>query len=792
MNKRTIILFLHFIFFQCVVWAQTGKSSVEIFKLDTSNLSFIDYSKIEIKKDNGIKIPIPPEFHPRLYFTPKDIFSLKSKINNSLFFNAWSKILNASKFSTEASLLSSLDNNENRKDQIRNAIEAKAFIAALDNDEQLARQSIALLINFYSSLNINLKKADVTREIGRYIVTGSMVYDWCYKYLTAKEKKLLISCMEQLGMHMEAKWPKLIQGSIVGHGAEAELSRDLLSFGVATYDEKPIVYNLVANKIIKEFIPTRKYFYPASYHHQGSSYGPYRYGWDLYATLIFDKMGYPKIFGEDQAKPPYRWLYARRGDGQFLRSGDDFNELFIPFGNYWSNSGNADLLAGSYFKNPILVNEGFKERQIGSGSDYIFDFLFLDFNFPLDKNKTSLPLTQYFKEPLGAMIARTGWNDGLESEAVVADMKIGVRSFNNHEHLDAGSFQLYYKGPLAIQSGIYQGEKGGYGGSHFKNYSQRSIAHNTMLVYDPNEKFVWHNDNVINDGGQQFPNNGKEPSNFSELMGNEYKIGNVISHQIGIDTIKPEFSYLKGDLKDAYSSKVKGFKRSFVFLNLKNKEVPAVLIVYDQITSSSKDFKKYWLLHSTEEPIFNKNETIIKRSEKGYQGKLINTSLLPTTDNIIINKVGGEGNEFNVFGKNFPQVPYNNGKNSYDSAVWRLEISPQKPALKNQFLNVMQVMDVDNNNQLSVKKIETKEFVGTSIDDRIVLFSKSGELISKDFSLKLSNEKSKFKILITDLKPGLWTVKNSANQVIAKLEASFEGNCIYLDVVKGNYFITKE
>ena len=52
--------------------------------------------------------------------------------------------------------------------------------------------------------------------------------------------------------------------------------------------------------------------------------------------------------------------------------------------------------------------------------------------------------------PYGWMIARTGWDD----ESVIAEMKVNVYNFNNHQHLDAGAFQIYYKGPLAIDSGL--------------------------------------------------------------------------------------------------------------------------------------------------------------------------------------------------------------------------------------------------------------------------------------------------------------------------------------------------
>ena len=42
------------------------------------------------------------------------------------------------------------------------------------------------------------------------------------------------------------------------------------------------------------------------------------------------------------------------------------------------------------------------------------------------------------------MVARTGWGP----DAVIAEMKTNVYNFTNHQHLDAGAFQIYHKGAL--------------------------------------------------------------------------------------------------------------------------------------------------------------------------------------------------------------------------------------------------------------------------------------------------------------------------------------------------------
>ena len=786
---KSFVCYILSIFFCTGIYAQ---AEVEIKSFtDTNKIISIQYPPITEREGKGLSIPVPPAEHPRLYLTRKDIPLLKEKVNSIVLKKCWEKITSAAAFITEGYLKLDAKKASNNDIKIRNAIEAKALLFLFSNDQEQGRQVVDNLLHYYATLKIDLHKDDVCREIGRAIVTGAIVYDWCYALTTAAEKQTLISQMETLATQLEIEWPTLKQGSVTGHGAEAQLARDMLSCGVATYNEKPEIYRLAAGRIMAEFVPSRKFFYSAGYHHQGSSYGPYRFYWDMIATFIFDKMGYPEIFGNDQRKVPYYFVYSRRPDGQLIRNGDDFTELFSPFGKYWVNGGTMNALTGSYFKDPVLLNEALKESNIGNGGDYLFDFLFYDINVPINKTTAALPLTRYFKEPFGAMIARTGWEDGIKSPALVAEMKVGVYNFVNHQHLDAGSFQLYYKGPLTVQSGVYQGKNGGYGSEHFKNYYQRSIAHNTMLIYDPNEKFISGNKEVINDGGQRLPNNSRETTNLADLLGNDYKTGEVLAHAFGPDSIRPEFSYLKGNLAAAYSTKVKGFTRSFVFLNFNDSKIPAALIVFDNVTAANTAFKKYWLLHSVEEPVVNNNTTVITRTGKGYSGKMINTTLLPDKNNFTISKIGGAANQYEVFGKNFPQWP-NAVDNSADSATWRIQLSPKRAAANDLFLNVMEVMDdkVIPSPIFLAKKIETEKFVGVIISDRVVLFSKSGDIINGQFTLNIAGSKE-MKVLITDIAEGNWEIRSAKDHSKVR-EVKNTQQLLYFTVKTGNYVISKK
>ena len=134
------------------------------------------------------------------------------------------------------------------------------------------------------------------------------------------------------------------------------------------------------------------------------------------------------------------------------------------------------------------------------------------------------------------MVARTGWGE----DAVIAEMKINEYNFVNHQHLDAGAFQIYYKGALAIDSGLYSGSSGEYGSPHCRNYYWRTIAHNCLLVHDPEEKFGRRG--YGNDGGQRLPNGRCEPRNLDVLLApeNGYRTGKVLAHGFGPDPQTPD------------------------------------------------------------------------------------------------------------------------------------------------------------------------------------------------------------------------------------------------------------
>ena len=108
----------------------------------------------------------------------------------------------------------------------------------------------------------------------------------------------------------------------------------------------------------------------------------------------------------------------------------------------------------------------------GLPSEPILVLLLNDPDVKAAENFDSLPLTIDFGPVLGSMVARTGWNMGQGVSDVVVEMKGGGYHFGNHQHADAGSFQIYYRGLQAADLGQYHF----YGTPYDFNFCKRSIS----------------------------------------------------------------------------------------------------------------------------------------------------------------------------------------------------------------------------------------------------------------------------------------------------------------------------
>lgn len=750
---------------------------------------------------DGVDVPLPPLEHPRLFVRSWEIPALKEKMAHA----EGKKILRKL---TKAAVPRTPEEEAREKDRgfryyakmrgVTSQVQLQALEYLVNGDRAQAREAITSMLDTLRKTDFGTKN-DLSRASGTMLMLGGMVYDWCYDMMSGQERQEYIKEFVRIAGTMECGYPPKRTEPIAGHSSEWMILRDMLSCGIAIYDEYPDMYNHVIKMIFEDYIPVRNYTYAGQNYHQGSGYITVRFTNDLNSLWILDKMGAGAIYDPSQQYVMYDLIYRRRPDGQMMPAGDVNPARRDRPQNYSMPA----MLAASYYDDQYLAYEYDRKPNVETHM-LMLELLWRNFDLK-GKSPDDLPLTRYSGTPFGWMIARTGWG----KNSVVAEMKVNEQFYGNHQHLDGGAFQIYYKGPLAIDSGSYQGSSGGYNSPHNKNYFKRTIAHNSLLIYDPSERFACWNygggdktEFAANDGGQRMPGDRWDTCrSFKDLLSESYTVGKTLAHEFGPDRHTPEYSYLKGDITKAYTAKVKDVRRSFVFLNLEPEgnadrnpegvvtDIPAVMVVYDHVVSSDPSFKKFWLLHSVEEPQTGNSDFTVTRTKDGDSGKLHCNVLLP--EKAKVEKVGGPGKEFWVFGENYPNAATTRPDPCNERGAWRVEVTPAKESAEDCFLNVIQVSDKDCGSQLAVKRIDAEKVVGVEVADRIVIFNRESAQMSEEFSFDVSSKgKKKYRILITDLQPGTWKVCRNG-KTLKMFDVSETAGTIYFTESPGKYTVTR-
>jgi heparin/heparan-sulfate lyase len=687
--------------------------------------------------------PKVPSGHPRVYVRPGDLPEIRAKIASPAFKASWEQVKAA-------------------QADPRHGWFYSAFVYLVTQDKGAGRRAVE------GSLSA-VKASTDARTFGMPFHLSAVVYDWCYDLLAPAEKQQFIAEFERIAGSHTPGYPARPRGhGVIGHDTEGWVLAGQLPAGVAIYDESRTMYDAAIVLFHNVFVPPRNFHYPGHAHHQGDSYFS-RFIYDQAASWLFRRMGAGDVFSREQQFVPYQILYNLRPDGQQLRRGDTFDDSGRGDSRKIEDSKRLSaLLAAYYYDDPYLLWAGQSDLFYDLGAfERVFELLFRKPGFR-SRPLSGLPQAKYFDEPIGEMVARTGWNLGVESRDAVIAMRIGQYFFGNHQRKDFGTFQIYYRGALAISSGLYRG----YETDHWKYYYHETLSHNGLLVFDPDEA------GGISDGGQRLPDGRNNPMELETIL-SRYKMGEVVAHELGPDRRRPEYSYLAGDITQAYTAKVSKVTRSMVALDTRNHTYPATLVVFDRVHSAKPEFKKRWVLHSIQEPQVKDRSVTVVRDENPYGGKLLVESLLPQQTTIA--KIGGPGKEFWVenLGKNFPvsKPP------PAEPGAWRIEISPAKPALADRFLHVLTVTDAATQPRAPVRLLSSANVAGAGVLDWSVFFSDSGESLSQaEVKVPLAG-----KVLFCDAVPGTWNVIGPGNSTPMRLTASAEGKCLYFKSQPGTY-----
>ena len=721
--------------------------AVDISSFSSKNISTMNTSTYA----DPLAYPTKGE-HPRLLINTATLAELKEAIlkpEYAEFFNEVIRVANGfdSGLLGEVTTVSSASSKgpagvHNLDETLYDCLMAKAFLYLVTGVETYAIDAVRMTKEFMSTIVIESTAYDPERNWGYAMYTAAIVYDWCYDVMTDQDRIDMVRgiewrlCKTIVGnafkQNMEIGFPPASQGAVCGHGSERQLLRDYLSVALAIYDEYPSWYEYIGGRFYQDFVPVRNEFYKAGMYPQGLSvYINIRFTSDVWSALLM-KSAVGSIPYNGSMAAVMHSIYSRVIDGksEVFDEGDDDGRTY-----------NIRVLAFAGAALGYLYNDStcmaWADYMDYSETSWLYQLIF--------KSKGTKPAQDRFEELdlicynggyLNELVAHSDW--GTSAASVL--MKLGGRTTANHDHGDAGSFQIYYKGFLAGDTGFYDS----YGTDHFKKYHQATIAHNSIVIYNSNGESL----------GQRNGSSYTEPTTLEKWMNDMYitaEIKGVAYGYMDADKSAPRFVYGATDIARAYSSLnygsvTKGDRRMLAVFDTQNPNVPMYFFVYDNFVTKNSTDAMTFLLHTKSQPTIS-GKTV---SAFSGNGKIVLQNIKGGDK---IEAIGGTGKNFVVNGT---QIDTNNGKS--DGYWGRVEISTQNSSKNDAQLNVMYVTEKTNKTSYTATELFGDVVCGAIIGNTAAVFVEESVNYTGSINFSTAGVEGNINYYVSGVAAGTWMV----------------------------------
>ncbi len=562
----------------------------------------------------------PPARHPRLLVNPSELEKIRANLETGVNQEVWQKLAEAAR---KPYLFAPSPDTEVMYDPaVAAAISGQAFYHLVTGDREAGRAAVELALTYLDGVSFG-NGQDICRKVGEIIFRASQVYDWCYALMTPEERARMRERMLWFAGEMEIGWPPFHQSVASGHGNEAQMSRDLLAMAIAVYDEDPQPFQYAAYTMLEVLRPMKEFLFRSGRHDQGSGYGAYRLRYDFAAALHFRRTFGVELLPPETALIPYYWHYLRTPDNRILVEGDanwDWSHRYRV---------NREMLLNhqALWPDPELKEEYRRNHpKLDFPEDPVWFLLLNDPKLAPEDRRASLPLVKFYRDPLPGMALRTGWNFGRSSDDVVVTLQGAQYHLRNHQHLDMGSFQIYYRGNLAADLGQYRT----YGLPYDWNFAKSSASHSVMLFRDPEESKRLMGPVFTANSGTQEVRGWWPPDDLKQLLKDDtFRSGDTPRAGWGPDREKPAYAFMECDLGRLHPGRVKSYSRSFVYLNLGRKDTPAALLVLDRFEKTTERVEPVFQLTAIGTPVEKEGVLEVAVSPYGRTGKLSLRTLLP-------------------------------------------------------------------------------------------------------------------------------------------------------------------
>lgn len=553
-------------------------------------------------------------------------------------------------------------------------LQAKALAYALSGNREYGYEALIGIRNYLLTMCIRWLKADICRHFGYAMYVAACIYDWCYDLMNDDCRYEIICgvgynmCIGETEgilkagatkridkVKMEIGFPPAKQNAVTGHGCELQLMRDYMTFAIAIYGEEPSWWNFVGKRFYTEYPPVRKIFYEAGTYPQGTNYAPYRLQADAWVCWIWKAaLGFIPFVETDMRRVLPSLLSVEIDNRVRLRVGDDD----AP-GDLMPTSCGTCALIYSWLFNDACMKAWAKYFARGysdfsEDSPLVFhwipnditpaEFLILNGNgvAPAADRREGMELLTYNGGFYGCVTVRDKWGE----DAAMVMMKGLIRSTANHDHHDAGTFQIAYKGLISGDSGVYET----YSSPQHFYYHQSTIAHNGVLVYNPA-----HGDTELIIGDEGIPVNRmryyysggqrvvSESGGLTKWLSAEYDMAREIGRSFLLDESgKPVYAYYAVDNTKAYhEDTMVHSERHMLTVYTGDKAVPMVFFVYDDVEAADASFRKAFLLQCPTDPVVDQENRIIRVCQS--RGQMVLHNIMGGTQ---IETYCGEGRQF--------------------------------------------------------------------------------------------------------------------------------------------------
>ena len=612
---------------------------------------------------NYVPKAVPRPDHPRVLLNKEIIERLRKNLDKGEIAEEWNTRVKPAALA-DLTPVRGKDGRPVYSFKFLRQVECAALYSLVMNDPELGKKAAAAIFDYFSNIDFD-NLVLTSRNIGSSIWTTALVYDWCYDYLTKEQKDELRKKMLFYAQFTEPRWPPFRQSSVIkGHGNESQMMRDLPGMAIAIWNEDPEPWKYIAYRYFEELKPGLKYEFASGRHSQGANYGWTRFTFDMYADLLVRAATGKPLLDENFRKVPYFFIHLFQPNLEYF----DLCDVWLARGKPLASWEVMSLAVACMPEDPYIKSERFRLEKVRN-KRISPDFPVLLYSDPAVKPRpiSELDLAALYGNPLSTLVARTAW-----SPDAAAVLMVGVPyKVGDHCHMDAGTWQVYHRERLFTDIGDIA-----WGVPYDMFYARRTICHSGgMLVRDPNEVNLFGGRNYV-DGGQKLKMGaGPHVEDVFKHPENTFT-GKLLAQQAFPDTKAPKFCYMKLDLKDAYTEKVRSFVRDMLWVPTGDPANPAWFFTFDRVEAAKPEFAKAYCLNTFYKPEVNGNAVTARMGE----GVATATMLLPAKT--VISQFG-DGEALRINGK---LIEHHNYADPRLAKAWRTEIAPAVPTAKDEFL----------------------------------------------------------------------------------------------------------